>query len=1507
MTKEPSLPARRRAIRKINYNERDADEDVVRRIQMMEKTRESIHAASIGKVKVHKTKHQDYLNDKTVGWNFIPSLPPTFRKHSRFSNILDLENANVDVKTDVLSQGNSILLKKDDHIYMVSEPPGEPYYIGRIVQFVSKPEFRQLIDEGRKYVSSFPAKYFQVKMNWYYRPRDVQEKSQNVSSRLVYASLHMDMCPIYSFRGKCTVVHRSTLDIPEDSRYDLLTKPNTFYFDQLFDRYTLQYYDIWSTRKQLLQLAPSSVYLSTVAKLYPFVFVEEQYPLKQVIEKYVLGAKLPKEQDWDLKCAECGSWCEKNICVKCDECHIPVHLYCLDPPLERRPVKGVIWVCSKCINNNDASSNDDYNAHSLESKLKKSIQHNDRSPKCSENLWFHYLGSKVVDHLQDILTPELMLPYPIKTLRTGSKYQWDGCENDSWRAKPYEDDLSSRGADKNMDILWKTDYSKISAKELDNYVRKCQERFPPELDILPQTCNFWDMILKILVSNDYNSELAMKVCAKSLSRETLREPSFSEKEIKKFEEGVAKHGSELHPVCKHVKTQPMAMIVRFYYHWKKTANGRQIWGNFEGRKKNKNKGLMGSKKKTEDVNKQSRVRKPSKIFRESEANNSKEWKHIDDSSFDSEKISTLKTFFKCMFCDVDYSPLWYRVTGGCDDDHIKTRMITGVNEKTSTSDKLPRQSRKVGDSDSGPSLEALCIRCARLWRRYAVRWDSPMDVVKRINGKYSSSVRTALDALLSDSNNTTVKISPNVLSDKCVEWELVQDSELIIKQRLQIIADSERLAKMKRNCLSVHAQLSKVVKRLVEIDTYAEEKMLKELKSFVDGYIHEAQRKEKKSKGRKGKAQIARIEEVAQLKASVPDTENRPPNSNNQSESINISESRIKGEPVTSSLVTQKQIPLAPIAPKNEIVIPCGENVLDVFIDDGRTKIGQIKVDAEFETLRLSEDLFLHIFKSDQVAGNSMAQSQSHSFDLVKDAGNTKALAVNGHLKSDSFLEFYQVTNGSNIPVIPDRSFAEIAEAYHNHNPLYYEWSQGKPPKLTYEQLQKTIKGISTLTHNNLGRRVKSPFQSASEVKQEEQVSMRDFCCVCHGKFKESLNEEIICGKCGLNVHYYCYGLDIPVHCKSRKDGLALKSLQWFCDVCSNDLNPITTLNYQCCLCNANEIDQEGAKKQLSRSIPDALKITSNGQWCHVSCSLFNENINYNCPGKLQCAGDISASLMQNRILACKICGMTGGGLVRCNECLLMSHVTCAQDTPGYLFRFQTYPSEKGLDEERIIRDGVDSFTIKPILICPGHKLSSRKYLPLDHEIKSGLTLLELYCNNYKCSPEYQKGTVKMATDNLRAVENSSGSQFSLQNSHSTPKGTRPVQDNNSGLLNKEKQCIRCRGEVSIFWFDNVCHSCYNSIPILAVDMPEYEKESDSECNMLDTKRNLILEEKYLKDISMEGVVSAITGPPKAKRPRAAGVPRGRKKTKSVKGSDLTPNNISVVVQNLSNRRPDNS
>ena len=129
--------------------------------------------------------------------------------------------------------------------------------------------------------------------------------------------------------------------------------------------------------------------------------------------------------------------------------------------------------------------------------------------------------------------------------------------------------------------------------------------------------------------------------------------------------------------------------VRYYYMWKKTTKGKEVWGSYSNRK--------GRSKKVE-TDAQTRLL-------DDVADN------FDDSAFDNDKAVQRKRHFQCKFCTIRHSRQWRRAPGATPGQIV-----------------LPDGRSK----DKTNYLVALCLRCANLWRRYAVKWENVDEIVKKV-------------------------------------------------------------------------------------------------------------------------------------------------------------------------------------------------------------------------------------------------------------------------------------------------------------------------------------------------------------------------------------------------------------------------------------------------------------------------------------------------------------------------------------------------------------------------------------------------------------------------------------------------------------------------------------------------------------------------------------------------------------------------------------------------------
>ncbi|RMZ81033.1 hypothetical protein DV738_g2462, partial [Chaetothyriales sp. CBS 135597] len=624
------------------------------------------------------------------------------------------------------------VLQADDHAYFVCEPPGEPYYLARIMEF---------LHAGNDQSAPIDA----VRVNWFYRPKDIGRRVQD--TRVVFASMHSDTCPLASLRGKCTIQHLN--DIPSLDQYR--TQKDCFWFDKLYDRYMLRYYEVVPTSK-VVNVPPRVK--DVLDARWKFVLIEVGRARDLTTES--------------KKCIRCEQFAANSDSVDCAVCKNTYHMRCVRPPLLKKPARGFAWACAPCSRKQElrmeaqntpslaesAAAGDDEPLDEDDDDLAAVHNHDTRASSVTPeshapptetqvaqaNRWpWRYLG--VHSRPEDALDYDDRI-YPRASSRLGPRHQ---ANVNVWHGRPVElvksseikkkymknagskkdgkmtkDTLAAieadkesrlkrpkwvldepvgyiaRGSDEPVEIKGKKEHTaQLTFKMPDaSMVKPLAARY----DIEPVSVDFLTKAIEKLQANDYNIEQAL-VAMQSLSkRADLKMPDLNREEIKRFEEGVQRYGSELHAVCRHVGGNVKeSRIVRFYYMWKKTDRGRQIWGNYEGRR---------SKQESRKVDKDGSGKPVDDVADDA-----------DDSAFDSEKASLKKRGFECKFCGTRSSRQWRRAPA--------TAPGTLVPRDATHGNKNPKDK-------SAWLLVALCGRCAYLWRRYAIQYESIEEVARKI-------------------------------------------------------------------------------------------------------------------------------------------------------------------------------------------------------------------------------------------------------------------------------------------------------------------------------------------------------------------------------------------------------------------------------------------------------------------------------------------------------------------------------------------------------------------------------------------------------------------------------------------------------------------------------------------------------------------------------------------------------------------------------------------------------
>lgn len=661
------------------------------------------------------------------------------------TNMLTFDNCRAMPKGKQMIADDGTVLEVNDHVYLVCEPPGEPYYLGRIMEFLHmKNDPKQPVDA--------------LRINWYYRPKDIGRKIQD--TRLVFATMHSDISPLTALRGKCHIRHKSEIKSMDEYR----KTPDCFWYEKLYDRYIQKNYEIIPT-SQIINV-PERV-KKVLDERWKFILVEQGR-----------GKELTSAVK---SCKRCSGYCASNDSVDCAVCQNTYHMSCVRPPLLKKPSRGFAWSCAACSRAQERklearnTPNVLDPAHEDEEELLDDEEEDpaggdtsrtspddtqEHQPATAEqiyhaSLWpYRYLGihCKVEDALDydDRIYPRassrlgprhqaIVLPWPgrpvtyVKPLeikRTGRKNAQLSKEAQALieadkirkerRPKWIQDEPAGyvrRGEDYDNDdpnntaqLLWKPpaedddNIAEVSGEAIDNYMEDAKA-MSQSLGLPLRSTNLQDVARDLLFKHDFDFERALRELPR-VDKAVFREPELTAAEQKRFEEGVAKYGSELYMVKRHVKSVSPGDITRYYYTWKKTDRGKQIWGNYSGRK-----GKKEAKKAEATASK----------FADDVADDH------DDSAFDTEKAIDKKRGFTCKFCNTKSSRQWRRAP------NVSAALVTEGGGGKNSKDKGTQY------------IVALCRRCAELWRRYAIQWEDIDEVAKKVANSGSRAWKRRVD------------------------------------------------------------------------------------------------------------------------------------------------------------------------------------------------------------------------------------------------------------------------------------------------------------------------------------------------------------------------------------------------------------------------------------------------------------------------------------------------------------------------------------------------------------------------------------------------------------------------------------------------------------------------------------------------------------------------------------------------------------------------------------------
>lgn len=144
-----------------------------------------------------------------------------------------------------------------------------------------------------EFTNSTKRRGLQARIAWYNRPKDVVNRKATDPCLLI-ATMHSDLNPVSSIRGKCRVVHKDYIDKNELERYR--SQPDNFYYNQLYDRYIQRVYDVVPC--EAVQNVPRDIQEALIDH-YQFIVVEQ--------------GKAAELTDTQRVCCVCHGWCARYV------------------------------------------------------------------------------------------------------------------------------------------------------------------------------------------------------------------------------------------------------------------------------------------------------------------------------------------------------------------------------------------------------------------------------------------------------------------------------------------------------------------------------------------------------------------------------------------------------------------------------------------------------------------------------------------------------------------------------------------------------------------------------------------------------------------------------------------------------------------------------------------------------------------------------------------------------------------------------------------------------------------------------------------------------------------------------------------------------------------------------------------------------------------------------------------------------------------------------------------
>ncbi|KAH7098247.1 hypothetical protein BKA62DRAFT_713863 [Auriculariales sp. MPI-PUGE-AT-0066] len=346
-----------------------------------------------------------------------------------------------------------------------------------------------------------------------------------------------------------------------------------------------------------------------------------------------------------------------------------------------------------------------------------------------------------------------------------------------------------------------------------------------------------------------------------------------------------------------------------------------------------------------------------------------------------------------------------------------------------------------------------------------------------------------------------------------------------------------------------------------------------------------------------------------------------------------------------------------------------------------------------------------------------------------------------------------------------------------------------------------------------LTKRQKTGAVSGDSTPTPPPLGKQPLCQCC--KKPNAHGRVLKCRDCTLTVH--------AATCGAIYDEELIAD--WLCDLCQNKTSLEASLSFECMLC-PRMAQVDGLKLQWKRERDHgsgflrSAKPTEGQGWVHTLCSLFHPDVQYADASVLRTVEGVSTVSISRWSQTCSICNLREGATIKCFECPVEVHVSCAWRS-DFRFGFEMQavkPSKR--DVNTSIFRGISGVLV-PYVACARHSPDTKRIFSLCDMNHTGETVLQMYTRTSKqiaAGHSYPLLRKARRLDQLipfHGVPTASASAAERAAWEREQKATKTSSSlyAKGGFAEESQKCSHCETEYSPMFYPDgdlwTCHRCH--------------------------------------------------------------------------------------------------